>query len=312
MRAFRKDHRGKGGNDSLNRSLVPCNRVLVSNATGSSLLVYSTVKLGASLIDVTSAPGEAERTPCFSGGTPTSSTSAFGILLEPLSVPVSGGDASVVYAAVSGVTIAYVSVSDITHTYAAPANGSTSLASATSGPAKLLATPTSTGAQLMPVLLQGDMGTSSSSSLYSDYHEAASADTPSVDSTWEDSSLGADVTLSTAGYYLLVGNIGFNGKVSGSIGSTAPFIAARMYDVGAAVGIDSSVIAATVPASGTLVNETRAFSCVYYTASATTLRLQKYRSSPGTATWVTDSIGEASLGGATSSAQWGAVRLVQL
>jgi hypothetical protein len=128
---------------------VPHLLVRVRNDTGADLPALSVVKLGASIFtEFTAARLLANLpTPMFAGETPTGSTDAFAVLVEP------AREDKFALAAVAGVVPCEVSVSDAGHAFAAPGATTARLTSATSGPAKIIDRESGTGDKKAWVLL---------------------------------------------------------------------------------------------------------------------------------------------------------------
>jgi hypothetical protein len=127
---------------------VPHLLVRVRNDTGADLAAFSVVKLGASVLDI-AAPLRIAPAPMFAGETPTGSSDAFAILVEPAK------DEKWALAAVAGVVPVTVDVTDEGHGFAAPGTTADKLVSAASGPARILDVEAGVGDKKAVVLVQG-------------------------------------------------------------------------------------------------------------------------------------------------------------
>jgi hypothetical protein len=125
--------------------------VSVRNDTGGDLAAFDVVRLGDSILDVTT-PLRVAPTPTFEGLTPEGPTDAFAVLVEPVK------DGKFALAVVAGVVPCEVSVGSAGHDFAAPGTTTERLTSAASGPARILAKSADTGTVDAVVLLSGSGG----------------------------------------------------------------------------------------------------------------------------------------------------------
>jgi hypothetical protein len=111
-------------------TVQPTVSVLVRNDTGSAVPFGEVLALGSPIGSPTEYPRLAADRPAFSGGTPTSSSAAFGVLLHD------AAPGEIVAAAVQGVAVAWIE--DEVGDYAAPSAGNRTFATTIHGPARIL------------------------------------------------------------------------------------------------------------------------------------------------------------------------------
>lgn len=222
-----------------NDPVGPTCRILIRNDTGSTLLALSCVEIGDPTISAVNAPFELMRHPMFAADTPTASDVAFAITEEPIPAGQYGR------AVVLGVVPCDVNITDTGHGYAAPVSGSTVLTSAATGPARILWSEGGTGTQKAVVLI--DRQGAGSGSVMSGEVLFSTSYTISTAATWEDT--GWDITLPTAGTYLVAYEFGAAMELSAYISSK---ITTRFYNETAAAVIDDSHAVCVRIADGTI------------------------------------------------------------
>ena len=120
--------------------------VVIQNRTGSDLDQYAIVGISDALVPYATDSTEFKRRPQFRATAP-SATAPFAVLQHPLKNWVSDSTPNTIgRAVISGCTVCKLNIGDSSHTYAAPTTSTTELTTGTSGPARILAKESGTGA----------------------------------------------------------------------------------------------------------------------------------------------------------------------
>ena len=145
-----------GAGDARRIPTRPAVYIDVKNTTGGSVANRAILSPTGVVVDPATNPDLAADGPTVVAAAPTSDSDPVLIAVQPIPAGTVGR------AVVAGVTVAQVSVTSTSHRFARPIAGtSTHLASAATGPVRLLVPPTTTGTQMVYVLL-GGAGTSAS------------------------------------------------------------------------------------------------------------------------------------------------------
>lgn len=127
--------------------------VVIQNRTGAALDQYSIVGIGEALVPYASDATEFKRRPQFRATAP-SATTPFAVLQHPLANWVSDSTPKTIgRAVISGCTVCKLNVTASGDTHASPTTSTTELTTGTSGPARILAKESGTGAGKWGVVL---------------------------------------------------------------------------------------------------------------------------------------------------------------